>query len=349
MTEYQPTPESVQMMLKQVDITEEEAHKYLIKAKGNTFNAICYALGEDDMIEEDEKDIELDIDKNDSNPSERISQFRNVLNKRDQKFQEITKENDDVMDEVHNIGFIAFGPETNNYSKENYRMTLRTFLEIVAKPYIDTGKLEEYKAKTFTEIKKDPNAFQKNKIDEEEMKIIEEDNERIKKLDEERKELEKQLKELEDKQKEEHIDINITEEEDDGNNGKIEATIEKDTTVVKSSKDATDAIREQLSKYIEEKVAVKPLTGLADKMVRKWRCSQSGIIYKESNIKSEQQSNPLESMLESDKINKLATKIMINSRLIKKDQYYVGNVMVVDKWYYYLLTREENDESEKMD
>jgi hypothetical protein len=364
-TVFEPSAESIQMLLRQVDISEDEAKQYLTQSKGNTFNAICYALGEK-VIEEDD-DIDIDIDKNDTNPNERIEQFRNVLDKRDQKFMEMTQEDDNVMDEVHNVGFIPFKPDTTDYSKENYKMTLRSFLEIVAKPFVEKGILEEYKSMSFTEIRKDPNAFRKNEIDEEEMKIIEEENERIKKLDEERKALEQQLKDLEEnenKVEENNIEIDIVEETDDGTDGNLETTILKDTSKTetqdtnkndieniektKPKKNTTDAIREQLSKFIEEKVAVKPLTGLADKMVRKWRCSQAGIIYKESNVKSSDTANPLESIIESNKINKLATKIMINSRIIKKNEYYVGNAIVVDKWYYYLLTRAENEESEKL-
>lgn len=363
-TIYEPSQESIQLMLRQVDITESEAKQFLIKCNGNTFNAICCALGDESMMELEDKDIDINIADNDNNPNERISQFRNVLDKRDKKFMEITKEEDDVMDEVHNVGFVAFNATTNNYSKETYKMTLRAFIELVAKPFIETGELEEYKSMTFTEIKQNPNAFRKTSIDEEEMKIMEEENERIQKLDEERKELEKELKKelaeleikknIENEQNEhnEHnnIDINVVEETDDGNNGNIETIIQKQPQPKNTnSNKTTDAIREQLSKYIEETVTIKPLTGIADKMIRKWRCSQSGIIYKESNIKSNKNSNPLESILESKITNKLATKIMMNSKILKKDEYYIGNAIVVDKWYYYLLTRAETEESEKVD
>jgi hypothetical protein len=349
MSEYEPTNDDIHMMLKQVVISEEEAKKLLIKYKGNMFNAICHAMGDDSLIDEneEEEEEEIDIAENHVDPKHRITQFRNILDKKDKIFTEVTKKEEDELEEIHEIGFIPFGADTVKYSKENTKITFKSFLELVAKPFIETGKLENYKSLTFKDIKADPNLLGKKPVNEEEMEFIKEQNQKLMEKEEEKNKLQAKLKELEsseEKTKEsiditcndDGIEIDVTmedEQEDNHNESNIETVIEK-TDRVENNK-ATEVIKKQLEEYFKDKLEVKKLTGNADKMVRKWRCIQAGIIYKDSNIKSKDMLGILESKMEAKHINKLATKLLIHSKIIKNNQFYVGNAIVVDKWFHY--------------
>lgn len=376
MTTFEPTPESIQMMLKQVEVSEEDAKQFLVKCKGNVFNAICCALGDEDLME-DTPEEDVDIADNHNDPQDRISQFRNILDKKDEIFAQVTKKEEDILEEIHNIGFIPFTSSTNKYTKENYRMTLKSFMELIAKPFIETGKLEEYKSITFKEIQQDPEILGKKKVSEDEMKEIEEANAEIKKDHEEKLKLEQQLKELEEKKEEleekkeykEEINGKLEEDKEEDKDKKlmisddpnieidveieddtettetnIEATITKDPNAEKTSIDkSTEAIRKKLAQYIEDKLEIRPLIKQADKMVKKWRCNESGIVYNDSNIKTITPSNPLETIIESKIMNKLATKLMRYSDILTQEQYYVGNVIIIDKWYHYTKKASTNE------
>lgn len=119
MSEYEPTNDDIQIMLKQVVISEEEAKKLLIKCKGNMFNAICHAMGDDSLVNENEEEEVIDIAENHVDPKHRITQFRNILDKKDKIFAEVTKKEEDELEEIYDVGFIPFGPDTIKYSKEN--------------------------------------------------------------------------------------------------------------------------------------------------------------------------------------------------------------------------------------
>jgi hypothetical protein len=373
MTTYKPTDEDVQMMLKQITIEEEEAKKWLLKCNGNIFNAICCAMGEEDMMEQEEVEENIDISENHINPKERISQFRNILDKKDEMFMDVTKKDEDISDDLHDIGFVAFSPDTKNFSKNNLKLTLKSFIEIIAKPFIETGKLEDHKLHTFQEIKQDPNILGKKPVSEEEMKEIQEANKKLYDEEEDKKQLQKQLTELETKYEPKteteilltseypniHIDVNVDTElvendnkvvqsnednlaenkkavnENDEDN--IESIIQKiDKPIAnKEQNDATESIKKQLALYFDDKLEIKPLTGKSNNMVKKWRCMEAGIIYKDSNIKSSDMIGLLETQLESKEMNIIATKLMINANIIKKTQFYTGNVLVVDKWFHY--------------
>ena len=377
MTTYEPTTEDIDIMLKQVTIEKEEAKNFLIKCNGNVFNAICCALGDEDMMEKDDEEEDIDIAENHVNPEQRISQFRNILDKKDQMFTDVSKKEEDIPDQIYDLGFIAFNPNTKNFSKNNNKLTFKSFIELIAKPYIETGKLEDYKAPTFHDIKENPNILGKKTVSEEEMKEIEEENAKLVKKDSERQELEKQLKILEEQtveqtveqteedklleSKDPEIQINVAIEQQEAteddmdhikdinenteklNNENIEATIEK----IKPSNDnkdnnkdnsITNAIKKQLAHYLEDRVEIKPLSGKANNMVKKWRCTDAAIIYKESQIKTSDILGLLESKLESQEMNHIATKLLIHANIIKQNQFYTGNVIVVDKWYHYNKT-----------
>jgi hypothetical protein len=366
MLEYEPTSDDIQIMLKQVVISEDEAKKLLIKCNGNMFNAICYAMGDESLANNETDEEVIDIAENHVDPKNRITQFRNILDKKDKIFAEVTKKDEDILEDIYDVGFIPFGPNTTKYSKENTKITLKSFLELVAKPFIETGELENYKSLTFQDIKADPNLLGKKPVNEEEMQFIKEQNQKLMKKEQEINKLEANLKELESKEAEfkketqkpvdiisdnEGVKIDVTyedEQEDNYNNSNIETIIEKTEKCEKSEKKeaeqiskATEAIKKQLEEYFKDKLEVKKLTGNADKMIRKWRCIHAGIIYKDSNIKSKNILGLLEAKIEVEQINKLATKLLIHSEIIKKNQFYVGNAIVVDKWFHY------NNDTEK--
>lgn len=387
MTTYEPTAEDIDMMLKQVTIEKEEAKNFLVKCNGNVFNAICCALGDEDMMEKDDDEEHIDIAENHVDPEHRISQFRNILDRKDEMFFDVTKKEEDVPDQLFDLGFIAFGPDTKNFSKENTKITLKSFIELVAKPYIETGKLENYKSMTFQDIKENPTILGKKPVSEEEMKEIEEGNAQLIKEDEERKELEKQLKLLEENMNQDNqeddkednkteedklleskdpeikIDVEMEQQEakpDDMdhiedinqnteklNTENIEATIQKIKPPAdekdKKGGSMADAIKKQLSQYLEDRVEVRPLTGKANNMVKKWRCTEAAIVYRESQIKTSDILGLLESKLESQEMNHIATKLLIHSEIIKKNQFYTGNVLVVDKWCHYSQANQSSE------
>lgn len=364
MTIYEPTLEDIQMMLKQVNIKEAEAKQYLIKCKGNIYNAVCSAMGEEDLMEIDDDEEKIDISENHIDPEQRISQFRNILNKKDKIFMDVTKK-EDVSDNIYDIGFVAFKPETKNFSKENTKQTMNSFIELIAKSFIETGKLENMKSYTFEDIKDNPNILGKKKVSEEEMNEIQSGNDKIIEEDKKRKELEQQLFQLENNESQSNdprINIEVENAENNENNENnnnnenndnneninnnenivenIEAIIEKVKEPHKQQKidKATESIRKQLAQFIDDKLEIKPLIGKANDMVKKWRCTEAAIIYKHSYIKSADMLGILESKLESQKMNVIATKLMINAEIIKKNQFYTGNALVVDKWLHYSKT-----------
>jgi hypothetical protein len=348
MSKYEPTNDDIQMMLKQVVISEEEAKKLLIKCNGNMFNAICHAMGDESLVNDDEDEEVIDIAENHVDPKHRIKQFRNILDKKDKIFAEVTKKEEDVLEEIHDVGFIPFSPNTAKYSKESTRITLKSFLELVAKPFIETGELENYKSLTFQDIKADPNLLGKKPVNEEEMEFIKEQNQILIEKEKEKNKLEAKLKELETQDSvdilssnDEGIEVDVTiedEQEDNHYDSNIETVIEKTERTKEQKKEnskVTEAIKKQLEEYFKDKIEVKKLIGNADKMVRKWRCIHAAIIYKDSNIKSKDMLGLLEAKMEAKQINKLATKLLIHSDIIKRNQFYVGNAIVVDKWFHY--------------
>lgn len=377
MTGYEPTDEDIQLMLKQVVVEEEEAKKYLIKCKGNVFNAICCAMGEEHLMEVEEEEEDIDVAENHVDPKKRISQFRNILNKKDEIFVDVTKKEEDITDEIHDIGFIAFTPDTNKFSKENNRLTLKSFIELVAKPFIETGKVENYKSHTFEEIKENPNILGKKPVSEEEMKEIQEENKKLVEQQKKKEELENELKSLLDTEATSHdgeemlsdktntddklltsddpkieIDVNVENVKDttdidhvediNQHNGKDkEENIEIEFEKIKESETdsttdkATESIKKQLAQFFDDKVEIKPLTGKSNDMVKKWRCTEAAILYRNSFVKSADMLGLLESKLESKKMNNIATKLLINANIIKKNQFYTGNALVVDKWYHF--------------
>lgn len=338
-TTFEPSQESIDMMKKQIEISSEKAKELLIKFKGDIMDAVCSAMGDD--VEEKQEDEEINISDNHIDPVKRIQQFRNILNEKDKIFTEyIKKDHEKDMESLHNIGYIAFTPTTKEFIKDTTKMTLKSFVEFMAKPFIETGDVETINPITFQQIQEDPNLLGPKPIKEEDLDELE------KQTDDNNQEPTKEVKEATpDELKEltksdnEHITIEIDDscDKEESENSNIECNLEKieKPESTKSVDKGKESIKKQLSKYFEEKLEIKPLTGKADKMVRKWLCNDACIIYKESQIKNANVLGVIESKLESTEMNILATKIMNKADILKSGQYYSGNVVIVDKWFQY--------------
>ena len=338
---FEPTQNAIKMMQRQVIISDEEARNLLIRFKGNMFNAVSYAMGDDDITEnDDDKEEVINIADNHIDPKHRINQFRDILDKKDKIFTEYTKkEYETNMDTLYDISYIAFAPNTQKYSKETKKMTLKSFMEFVAKPFIEGGDIENINPITFEQIQEDPNLLGPKPIKEDDLENLENhDNNKNNPTEELTKSNDPNIK----------IDVNINDENDENdennenneNNENLNKEPNIKQTIQKINKPeiadkGREAIKKQLSKYFDEKLIIKKLQGKADKMVRKWRCQDSGIIYRDSQIKNANILGALESKLEAQTMNLLATKILMHASVLKKGQYYVGNVIVVDKWFQY--------------
>jgi len=342
---FEPSNDDIEMMQRQIDITAENAKYLLIKFNGDFFNAVSSAMGDD--VEEGNKESEtINISENHLDPAKRIQQFRNILDQKDKLFTEHTKKDYETnMDTLHDIGYIAFTPTSKEYIKENKKMTLKSFIEFVAKPFIETGNVDDIKPITFEQIQEDPNLLGPKPIKEEDL-----DN-----IDKQQKALTEGTDNLL-KSDNDNIHIDVVESDNNkdenktndiiGTNSKsnIKQEFEKipvekielsKTSSNKKASNKSSLIKKQLSKYFEEKLEIKLLNGKAEKMIRKWLCNDAGIIYKESLIKNADMLGVLESKLEAVSMNVLATKLMAGANILKSGQYYTGNVVVVDKWFKY--------------
>lgn len=327
---FEPTEDNIKMMQKQIEISTEEARQLLIKFGGNMFNAICYAMGDTDVAStEATVEEELDIAENHLNPTQKISQFRKILDEKDKIFTKYVKEDKpETNATINEYEYIPFSPTTQKYSKRKQKISQKGFLEFIATPYINEGKLEEFRPITFQDVQKNPQLLSRREGD-----TNDSTDKKLESAPEnETPDTTPGTEALETKSHNELI-----QPEENNNDTELNDCITEDVMIESVEENPVvpkhKFIKEQLGDFYDEKVDVKAITGAGDKMIKKWRCCQAGLIYRQSNIKTKTNIETLEGKLELSDINVLATKLMIKSNIITPAQYYIGNVIVVNNWF----------------
>lgn len=134
---FEPSDEAVQMLMRQVEITKENARDLLIKYNGNILQALEFAMNE--MPSENiNNEIEtIDIRENGLDPHKRIKQFRHILDEKDKIFmQHVKNDYDGEKDLVREFEFVAWKPDTTVFKKDVIKCSVDFFINDILKPFI---------------------------------------------------------------------------------------------------------------------------------------------------------------------------------------------------------------------
>lgn len=138
---FTPSDDAIQMLKRQIELTDESARNLLIKHKGNILKALESAMNGDDGTsidaQENTEAEEIDINENGVDPKKRIKQFRNILDEKDKIFmQHVKKDFNEETDAVRTFDYVAWKSDTTTFRKDTTKCTVEYFINDVLKSFI---------------------------------------------------------------------------------------------------------------------------------------------------------------------------------------------------------------------
>lgn len=136
---FKPSDDAIQMLMRQVELTTENARDLLIKYNGNILKALEAAMDNTPQEQKngDEEKENIDISENGLDPHKRIKQFRQILDEKDKIFMEhVRKEYDEERDLVRDFEFVAWKSDTTIFKKDTVKCTVDSFINNTLKPFI---------------------------------------------------------------------------------------------------------------------------------------------------------------------------------------------------------------------
>jgi hypothetical protein len=307
---YRMTADDLRIMMHQTLCTEDQANEYFNKNRGDLENAIIDYLESTEVLQKEKCDVlvsDQDLLKDEISTYDKMSKYRDILNRKDAIFQEKFDESSNFDDyQIVTLEYIPFNNTTNNYRKMKFKGTKEFFSLEILRPYLE-GTLNDNQVWEMSKTNRDKDD-QKEKIKlyhNVEMTVVHETEEEVSETKVE-SELKTDVKAEPDVKAESDVKV----EPDDKVDVKVDDKVD-------------DEVKEKLKMPSNHKIVLKKLAGQGATMAKKWTCYNSVIAFLDQE--SEQ--------VKENEVNKLATKFMRNSGYLGEKENIRGPAIVIDNWF----------------